>query len=121
MINERPHKKLEVWQKGIEFVKSIYEQTSRLPREEDFGLRSQIRRASVSIPSNIAEGLSRSSYKDKIHFLNIAQASISEEDTQIEICRTLGYITEENYVQIETDMLHLAKLLSGLTRKLKES
>ena len=121
MINERPHKKLEVWKKSIEFVKLIYEQTIELPREEDFGLKSQIRRASVSIPSNIAEGLSRSSYKDKLHFLNIAQASLSEVDTQIEICYTLRYITEENYLEIETDMVHLAKLLSGLTRKLKES
>lgn len=78
MINERPHKKLTLWTESMELVTTIYELTKKFPKEEEFGLKSQLRRAAVSIPSNISEGLTRRTNADKIHFLNIANGSLSE-------------------------------------------
>ena len=76
VVNERPHKRLRVWQKAIELVTSVYEVTAQFPREEEFGLKAQLRRAAVSVPSNIAEGLARRTKADKLHFLNMSQASL---------------------------------------------
>ncbi|MCX6143803.1 MAG: four helix bundle protein [Ignavibacteriales bacterium] len=98
MINERPHKKLVTWQKAMELVTEIYRMTEAFPKKEEFGIVAQMRRAAISVPSNIAEGLTRRTNKDKIHFLNIAQASLSEIDTQIEISLRLGYVTQPVYV-----------------------
>lgn len=92
MINERPHKKLTVWKKSIDFVTTIYQVTQRFPRDEEYGLKSLLRRAAVSVPSNIAEGLTRKTLNDKLHFLNIAQTSLSEIDTQIEISKNLIFV-----------------------------
>ena len=78
-VNERPHKKLEAWKKSIDFVSLVYRETKSYPRDEEFGLKSQLRRAAVSVPSNIAEGLTRKSQNDKLHFLNIAQASLKRD------------------------------------------
>jgi four helix bundle protein len=119
LINEQPHKKLSVWSKSIDFVTLIYEETKQFPRDEEYGLKSQLRRAAVSVPSNIAEGLTRKSQNDKLHFLNIAQASLSEIDTQIEISLRLNYIDNVRYQRIETQMIEIQKLLAGLSRKLK--
>jgi S23 ribosomal protein. len=119
LINERPHKKLLVWSKSIDFVTLIYEETKQFPRDEEYGLKSQLRRAAVSVPSNIAEGLTRKSQNDKLHFLNIAQASLSEIDTQIEISLRLNHIDNARYQRIETHMIEIQKLLAGLSRKLK--
>jgi len=83
--NERPHKRLDLWKKAMEMVTEVYGVTGGFPREEVYGLTAQLRRAAVSVPSNIAEGLTRRSVADKLHFLNISQASLSEIDTQIEI------------------------------------
>jgi four helix bundle protein len=85
MVNQRPHKQLKVWQRAIELVTEIYKVTDSFPKKEEFGLTAQLRRAAVSVPSNISEGLTRKSSKDKLHFLNIAQSSLSEIDCQIEI------------------------------------
>jgi len=85
------HKDLKVWQKGIELVKVIYDITKTFPSNEQFGLTSQIRRCSVSIPSNIAEGCGRNSDKELIHFLYIALGSASELETQIIISQELGF------------------------------
>ena len=89
--------KLEVWQLSIEFVKDIYNLTKTFPVEEKFCLVSQINRAVVSIPSNIAEGTSRNSGKDKAHFMNIAYGSTMELLTQLIISKELGYIDNESY------------------------
>lgn len=118
MINPRPHKKLKVWQKTIELVTKIYKMTDEFPKKEDFGLTAQLRRAAVSVPSNIAEGLTRKSSKDKLHFLNIAQSSLSEIDTQIEIGLRLGYLDQHTYEAIEIDMVEVQMLLSGLSRSI---
>ena len=119
MLNERPHKKLLVWSKSIDFVTLMYEETKQFPHDEEYGLKSQLRRAAVSVPSNIAEGLTRKSLNDKLHFLNIAQASLSEIDTQIEISLRLNHIDNARYQRIETHMIEIQKLLAGLSRKLK--
>jgi four helix bundle protein len=119
LINERPHKKLLVWSRSIDFVALIYEETKQFPRDEEYGLKSQLRRAAVSVPSNIAEGLTRKTQNDKLHFLNIAQASLSEIDTQIEISLRLNYIDNARCQRIESDMIEIQKLLAGLSIKLK--
>jgi len=116
MKNERPHKKLDVWQRAIKMVKKIYEISAGFPREEEFGLKAQIRRAAVSVPSNIAEGLTRRSKKDKIHFLNISDGSLSELDTQLEIAKELGFITSESYDTSEETLMGVQRPLSGLIR-----
>lgn len=118
MLNNRPHKRLLVWQKSIDLVSKIYEGTSRLPSDELYGLKSQMRRASVSVPSNIAEGLTRRSPKDKAHFLNISQASLSELDTQLEIALRLKYIETKYFDSIQLDIVEVQKLLSGLSRSI---
>ena len=119
MINVRPHKQLTVWQKAIELVTEIYKLSDGFPRKEDFGLAAQLRRAAVSVPSNIAEGLTRKSVKDKLHFLNIAQSSLSEIDTQLEICRRLRYVDEETYGATEARLVEVEKMLSGLARSIR--
>ena len=85
---------LRVWQAGIELVRIVYELTSRFPRSETYGLASQMQRAAVSIPSNIAEGHARESTKEYLQHLSIAQASLAELETQLEIARQLNYISE---------------------------
>ena len=87
------YKKLLVWQKAIELAIEIYKVTKSLPEDEKFGLSSQMRRAVISIPSNIAEGQSRHSKKEFIHFLRIAQGSNSELETQLILCENLSYLS----------------------------
>jgi four helix bundle protein len=96
-INPRPHKKLRAWQQAIDLVTDIDKITEGFPRKEEFGIVAQLRRAAVSVPSNIAEGLTRKTNKDKVHFLNMAQASLSEIDTQLEISLHLAYLDQETF------------------------
>jgi four helix bundle protein len=117
-INMRPHKKLKVWQLAIELVTEIYKLTEPFPRKEEFGLVAQMRRAAVSIPSNIAEGLTRKTGKDKLHFLNISQASLSELDTQLEISKNLGYLNEKSLEETQKKLVEVQMLLSGLSRSI---
>lgn len=119
MQNERPHKKLELWKEAIELVVLVYEITKKFPKEEEYGLKSQLRRAAVSVPSNISEGLTRSTIKDKIHFLNISDGSLSEIDTQLEISFRLTYLSLEDFEIVMKKLTLVEKLLSGLIRKLK--
>ena len=118
MLNYRPHKKLVTWQKAVELVTEIYRMTETFPRKEEFGISAQLRRAAISVPSNIAEGLTRKTKKDKLHFLNIAQASLSEIDTQIEISLRLGYVSQEVYEDAEVKVIEVEKLLGGLARSI---
>ncbi len=92
----RPHKNLDVWKLAMECVSDIYRITRAFPIDERFGLTDQLRRASVSIPSNIAEGSSRNTKKEFVNFLYMAQGSLSEIDTQLEIALKLEYITLED-------------------------
>ncbi|MDP2883662.1 MAG: four helix bundle protein [Ignavibacteria bacterium] len=118
-MSDRPHKKLKLWQMAMELVVKVYTLTKSFPRDEEFGLKAQLRRAIVSVPSNIAEGLTRSSKKEKLHFLNIAQASLSEADAQSEIALRLGYLSREEYEKVESEMSDVQKYLSGLSRSLR--
>lgn len=107
---------LKVWQAGHELVLNVYDVCSQFPKEEIYGLTSQLKRASVSITSNIAEGFGRSSAKDKKHFWIIADGSCYEVKNQLIIARDLQFISESEY----TELLHKAdtthKLLHGLLR-----
>jgi four helix bundle protein len=98
----RTHKDLEIWQKGIELVEKIYKLTSTFPKEEIYGIISQMRRAAISYPSNIAEGAARSSRKEFIQFMYIALGTLSELETQVIIALRLGYHNDGNVLdQIE--------------------
>jgi four helix bundle protein len=119
MIREKPHKKLVLWGKAIDFVVKIYEVTQGFPKEEEYGLKAQLRRAAVSVPSNISEGLSRSTRKDKLHFLNIARASLSEIDAQLEISDRLKFIESSNIVQTYDELTEVEKILNGLIRSIR--
>jgi four helix bundle protein len=104
----------------MELVVQAYELTRVFPREEEFGLKSQLRRAAVSVVSNIAEGLARKSKNDKLHFLNMSQASLSEIDTQIEISLRLHYIVFAAFDKIQSRLIRVQKLLSGLSRNIRQ-
>ena len=92
------HKELDVWKKSINLVKKIYEITEFFPKEENFGLVSQIKRSAVSIPSNIAEGCARKSDKELMQFLYIALGSLAELETQLIISKELGFIRNDQNI-----------------------
>ena len=111
------HKELDVWKKGLELVLEVYKLTKIFPKEEIYGLTSQIRKSVVSIISNIAEGAARSSNREFIRFLYIAMGSTSELETQLIIASKLGYLKNE---QMLLDLLEREKrLLLGLIKYLK--
>ena len=118
---EKPHKKLEVWKQSMDFVAEIYKSTEGLPSEEIYGLTNQLRRAAGSIPCNIAEGAARQTKKEFTNFLHIAQGSLSEVDTQIEIAGRLGYLDAEYRKRLDSKMAPIDKMLTGLIRHLSKS
>ena len=95
----KTHKDLDVWKRGMSLVEQIYMVTKKFPKEEIYGLTSQLRRASVSFPSNIAEGAARSSIKEYIQFLYIAVGSLSEIETQVIIADKLGYFSADEMLE----------------------
>lgn len=111
------HKDLKVWQESMDFVVMIYDVTEQFPSKEAFGLTSQLRRASVSIPSNIAEGAGRKGGKEFTRFLYIALGSLSEVETQIEISQRLDYI--KNIEEINKRIYFIRNMLSNLIKSLK--
>ena len=111
----RTHRDLNVWKEAIDLAKGIYSLTKGFPREEIHGLVSQMRRAAVSIPSNIAEGAARSSRKDFIRFLYVALGSLAELETQLLLSRELGF-TESSEIDEAVDRIR--KMLIGLIRNL---
>ena len=115
----RPHERLEVWTRAIDFVITIYKITESFPKEEKFGLTSQIRRAAVSVPANIAEGAARESGKEFVHFLSNAQGSASELGTELLIAHRLGYIKKEQYVEAGTELDNIGRMIFGLSQHLK--
>ena len=116
---EKPHKKLDVWNQSVNLVTTIYQTTNQFPKEERYGLTDQIRRAAVSIPSNIAEGAARQTRKEFINYLHMAQGSLSELDTQMECAKRLGYLRDGNWQKLDDDLERIDKMLSGLIRKLR--
>jgi len=116
---EKPHKKLKVWQLAIDIVMDVYKTTESFPAEEKFGLISQMRRCAISIPSNIAEGAARHTHKEFINFLHIAQGSLSELDTQLEIAQRLCFVDKAISVSINAKLVETDKMLSGLIASLR--
>jgi len=106
--------KLMVWQKSIELAKQIYSITSNFPKEEIYGLTSQIRRAVISISSNIAEGYVKSSSKEQIRFSEIAYGSLMEVLNQVIIAKEIGYISEANYLSIRQGIEEISRMLNAL-------
>ena len=103
----------------MQLVTDVYHITKTFPEQERFGLISQMRRAAVSIPSNVAEGAARKTSKEFIQYLYISQGSLSELDTQVEIAKRLGWLKEEDEKRLENAMNRMDKMLSGLIRHQK--
>jgi len=118
-LGMKTHKDLLVWQKAIDFVTEIYKFTSDFPSHEMYGLTSQLRRASISIPSNIAEGAARNSDKEFVRFLYIARASASEAETQLIISENLGYLPT-NTSTLKEGLLSISKMLTALIHKINK-
>ena len=115
----KPHKRLDVWNKAIDFTVEIYKHTEIFPKSEIYGLIGQMRRAAVSIPSNIAEGAARQTKKEFINYLHMAQGSLSELDTQLVIASRLEYLSLDIYKGIEDRIETISKMLTGLIKSLK--
>lgn|SRR3989338_2976094 len=118
-MNLRSHKDLIVWQKSIILVKEMYMLTKDFPQHEVYGLASQMRRAAVSIPSNIAEGYSRKNLKEYLQFLRIAYGSGAELETQVIIAKDL--YKNINFEQVELLLEEISKMLNALIRKLENN
>ena len=107
---------LRAWQKAKDLVKLIYQLVAEFPNFEQFALSNQLRRAVISIPSNIAEGSGRMSYKEKIHFLEIAYGSLLETYCQLQIAVELGYISGEDLSRVKPLLFETSRLISGLRK-----
>ena len=108
------YRKLDAYNKAQEVVKNVYVLLKKFPKEEQFALCSQLRRAAVSITSNIAEGVTRYSYRDKVHFLEVAYGSLMEVMSQLEVAYSLGYIMQSDLQNIELLVVQVARLLTSL-------
>ena len=117
-MNDKPHKNLDAWKLSFEFVKEIYSATASFPSDEKFGLTSQLRRAAVSLPTNIAEGAGRKSTKEFINFLSIALGSVAELDTLLLLSKELKYLREETCSILLQKLDIIGKLIYGLMKKL---
>ena len=115
----RPHERLDVWNKAVDFVVSVYKLTEPFPKEEKLGLTSQLRRAAVSVPANIAEGAARTSPKEFMQFLPNAQGSAGEVETELLIARRLGYLVEPDYDRARAAIDDVGRVLTGLRRHLR--
>jgi four helix bundle protein len=113
---EKAHKQLKVWKESIELVKLVYDLTRDFPADEKYGLIAQMRRAAISIPSNIAEGAARQTDRDSLQFFVVARGSLSELDTHAEISRVLGLLSEESRNALESKLDAVDSLLNGLIR-----
>ena len=112
------YKDLLVWQKAMDFAESVYRMTQSFPRDEVYGLTSQIRRSAVSIPSNIAEGSSRGGKKEFIQFLTIARGSASEVETQLMLAKRIGLACENQ--ELIPEITSIRQMLNALIRSMRE-
>jgi four helix bundle protein len=115
----RSHTTLEAWKEAIQFVTEIYVCTAGFPKNEQFGLVAQLRRAAVSVPSNLAEGAARKSKKEFLHFASISRASLSEIETQLIIATNLGFIDSQH--PVFGRMITVSKLIQGLINYLEKT
>lgn len=120
MSSIKSYRDLLIWQKGIIFVKRVYQETANFPDNERYGLVSQLRRAAVSIPSNIAEGQARQHTGEFRQFLFVALGSIAEVETQIIISQELGFMAEENAKKLIEDLVELQKMTRSLVSRLSK-
>ncbi len=113
-------RELQVWQRGMEIVQAVYEVSGGFPKTEIYGLTSQLRRAAVSVPSNIAEGHTRASTKEYLHHISMAQASLAEMETQLELAARLHYVAAEQVQSIQVECVILGKQLYHLRDALQK-
>jgi four helix bundle protein len=114
------YQQLIAWKKAIALVTNIYSVTAAFPRAEVYGLTSQLRRAAVSVPSNIAEGQGRATKGEFIQFLGHSRGSLFEVETQLEISRNLGYITSERQTYLSNELSEVGRILNGLITSLQQ-
>ncbi|MCX6078800.1 MAG: four helix bundle protein [Chloroflexi bacterium] len=119
MTTVRNYRELIAWQKAMNLVENVYLATKQFPKEELYGLTSQVRRSAVSIPSNIAEGQARKSTAEFLNFLSIANGSRAEMETQILLAQRLNYVTSDTANQILSLSEEVSRLLYGLMNSLK--
>ena len=117
----KSYRELIVWQKAIDLVIEVYQKTKGFPREELYGLTSQLRRAVVSVPSNIAEGQGRNSTKEFLHHLSIAYGSLCEVGTQILIAHRLGYLERRDVAGLDELSSEVGRLINGLSNRLPKN
>ena len=115
----RPHQNLDAWKKSVDFVVMVYKMTENFPKEEKFGLTSQIRRAAVSVPANIAEGAARKSDREFLQFLSISQGSASEVETELLIAYRLGFLSESSFETLNKSLDDIGRMITGLSNHLK--
>jgi four helix bundle protein len=115
------YQKLDAWKESMQLVKELYLETKKFPKEEIYGLISQTRRAAVSIPSNIAEGMGRQYKKDTIQFIHVARGSLYELETLLNIAFMVGFIEKQNLDKFLSSIEKEAKLLNGLINYLEKS
>lgn len=115
----KSYEDLKVWQDAISLVLAVYEVTNNFPQTEVYGITNQIRRASVSIASNIAEGSERRGTKEFLHFLSIAKGSLGELNTQLIISFKLGFLKDIKYNELNNIIIEVGRMISGLQNKLK--
>lgn len=121
MAEYRSFKDLEIWKKSIELVKEVYRICRMLPKDEEFALSNQLRRASVSISSNIAEGQGRSGCREFSKFLSYALGSTYEVQTQLIICNELGFVSDQETAKAEALIFEISKMTNSLIKKLNET
>jgi four helix bundle protein len=119
-VKLRDYTELVAWQKAMDFVEAVYQASKTFPKDELFGLTSQVRRAAVSIPSNIAEGQSRRSSREFLQFLSIARGSLSEVETQLVISKRLNYLSREQLTDLQHKSAELGRVINGLTNAIQK-
>ena len=115
------YRELTVWQKAMEAAKEVYRLAPLLPREETYGMRSQITRAAASVPANVAEGWTRESDREKAHFLAIAQGSLAETETFLTLCEQIGWFPNTETERLRTLLTEVGKMLTTLRRNFRNS
>ncbi len=115
----KSHRDLIVWQRSMDAVETVYAVSAEFPSTEKFGLTSQLRRAAVSIPSNIAEGYGRGTTQDYLRFLRIARGSLFEVDTQLLIAKRMGFLPHDQYEQVENQLAETGRVLAGLIKSIE--
>jgi four helix bundle protein len=117
----KSYKELDVWKKGIKIVDRIYEITADFPQSQLYGLTSQMQRAAISIPSNIAEGFARGHTAGYKQFLRVALSSCAELDTQLVIARRRNYVTEAEYLELQKNLDHESRMIMNLIKSLSKN